>query len=350
MKAPNSTEQKGKEGPDGGETFQPLRWGIMGAARVARRRIIPAMDETGSPVVAVAASSKQRAEQFAEENGVGRAYQGYDRLLEDPEVEAVYLPLSNGLHMEWALRTAEAGRHCLCEKPMVLSAADAEVLKDRFAQAGCRLQEAFMWRHHSQAAWVVDQVASGRMGELRRVNTSFSFTFDQPEENYRWRRDQGGGTLWDLGCYCVNASRLFFGTEPTSCSCRARFLSGERGIDESSVGWLDFENGRLATFSVSFRSAFCQYIELVGSEGRIWIDRPWNNVGQPTQVTVQRGEESSVHDFDPMNAYAAMLRDFTRAVRNPELDLAPAEDGYKQALAMEGLASSAGRGGKVWVY
>jgi predicted dehydrogenase len=320
----------------------------MGAARIARRRIIPALRDTGARVVAVASKNRARAEEFARDNKIERFYEGYENLLDDPEIDAIYLPLENVHHHEWALKTAQARKACLCEKPLVLTAADARSLQDAFAETGCRLQEAFMWRHHDQVKWVSDQIAKGRIGELRRVNTTFSLTLDRPTDNYRWRRDQGGGALWDIGCYCVNASRFFFGEEPRSASFRADFLPGENGIDENGAGWLDFGEGRFATFSISFRTAFAQGIELLGNEGRVWIEAPWLQVDRKTRVSIERNQETTFQDFDSMNAYAAMIQHFTHTVRNPEVASQPAEDGCLQAIAMDGVAESMDNLGQVW--
>jgi D-xylose 1-dehydrogenase (NADP+, D-xylono-1,5-lactone-forming) len=330
------------------ESAKPLRWGIMGAARIARRRIVPALRETGARIVAVASKDKERAEDFAGTNGIERSYEGYDRLLDDPEIDVIYVPLENVHHYEWALKTAEARKACLCEKPLVLNARDARALKEAFGEAGGRLQEAFMWRHHDQIRWVSDLIAKGGIGEIRRVNATFSLTFDRPADNYRWSRDQGGGTLWDIGCYCVNASRFFFGGEPRSASCRADFLPGENGIDESGAGWLDFGEGRFATFSISFRTAFAQGIELLGTEGRAWIEKPWLQVGQKTRVSIELDQKTTVQEFEPMNAYATMIQHFTHAARNPDAALQSAEDGCLQAIAMEGLAESMENSGQVW--
>jgi predicted dehydrogenase len=320
----------------------------MGAARIARRRIVPALRETGARIVAVASKNKERAEEFAGTNGIERSYEGYDRLLDDPEIDAIYLPLENVYHHEWAMKTAQARKACLCEKPLVLTAADAKSLQDAFAGTGCPMQEAFMWRHHDQIKWVSDQIAKGRIGEIRRVNAIFSLTLERPADNYRWRRDQGGGALWDTGCYCVNASRFFFGGEPRSASFRANFLPGENGIDESGAGWLDFGEGRFATFSISFRTAFAQGIELLGTEGRVWVEAPWLQVGQGTRVSVERDQKVTIQHFDPMNAYVAMIQHFTRTIRNPDAAPQPAEDGCLQAIAMEGIAESMNEGGQVW--
>lgn len=326
--------------------IKPLKWGILGAARIAAKSLIPAIRAAGGEVISIGASSRERAADFADVNAIPRACQGYQGVLDDSAVEAVYIPLSNSLHLEWALKTARAGKACLCEKPMVLSAGDARELRSIFERAGCRLQEAFMWRHHAQAAWAETQVASGAIGALQRVNATFSFPLDRPND-YRWKASQGGGALWDIGCYCVNASRYFVGEEPLACSARATFTPGDESVDESAAGWLDFGGGRYATISCSFKAAFHQGIELVGTQGRIWIGSPWLQVGQTTHAVLERDNKRTVQDFEPMNSYTIMVENFTRAVRDPSFALRPAEDGYAQAVAMEGILRSAKKKGEV---
>lgn len=326
---------------------EPLKWGILGAARIAAKSLIPAMRGIGGEIVAVGASSRDRAEAFAKAQGIARAYEGYQRVLDDADVEAVYIPLANGLHLEWGIKTARAGKACLCEKPMTLTAADAETLCSAFSTEGQRLQEAFMWRHHAQAAWLAQQVKDGALGELKRVSASFSFNLVR-DDDYRWKADQGGGALWDIGCYGANAARFFFDAEPVAASARAILRPKPDDVDESAVAWLDFGAGRLATINCSFRAAFCQGIELVGTEGRAVIHRPWLQVGAPTEITIECDNEQTVQAFDPMNAYEAMLLEFTRSVRNPSYQPTFAEDGRPQAIAMEGLLTSAHTEGTVW--
>jgi predicted dehydrogenase len=320
----------------------------MGAARITRK-LIPALQATGAQVLAIAASRREKAEQVANTHGIPRAYGGYEHLLADPEVEAVYLPLANSLHREWLIATVAAGRACLCEKPLVLSARDARDLRERFARAGCRLQEAFMWRHHPQVVWLEKQLVPGKLGEVRRLHATFSFTLDRPAD-YRWSAAMGGGALWDIGCYGVNAARFFFRAEPEAASFRASFSSQPDGVDESVAGWLDFGGGRFATISCSFTSAFSQRIELVGSEGQAWLERPWLTVDVPARVLIERANQPVVREFGPTNSYRAMIEHFTKAVRDPSADLWPAEDGCAQAVVMEGVVESARRGGAVWWY
>jgi predicted dehydrogenase len=319
---------------------QPLRWGILGAARIARKAFARAIQATGGGAIAIGASSLERAREFAGEFGIPRAFEGYRPVLESPEVEAVYIPLANGLHFQWALECARAGKHCLCEKPLVLTADEAQQLREAFAQAGCLLVEGFMWRHHPLAAWLEQQLGEGGIGELQRVSASFSFMFDRPDD-FRWRDDQGGGALWDIGGYCVNAMRMFFAGEPQLVSARSRWVAPESRTDAATVGWLDFGENRLGTFNCSFTSAYHQFITLVGSRGVIQVDRPFTGLAGPVTAQVQIGDAATQELFEPDNAYERLVEHFTRAARDPSFALSPAEDGLAQSRVMEALARSA---------
>lgn len=321
---------------------RPLRWGILGAARIAGKSLIPAIREAGGEVVCVGASSRERAESFAREHQIPRAHDGYQAVLDDPEVEVVYLPLANGLHKEWAIQTARAGKPCLCEKPLTLTFADAEAITAAFATARLPLMEAFMWRHHAQVAWAREQIAAGVIGDLCGIHGHFSFMLDRPND-YRWRADQGGGALWDIGCYPVNAARLFFGAEPIAASARMTLRAGEGSaptVDASTTAWLDFGSGRMATVYCSFATSFHQSIELIGTRARMWLSFPWNTIGRETRILIQEGDAKRLENFAQMNAYAEMVNSFTRSVRSCAPLADPAENGLAQSRAMQMLRDS----------
>lgn len=328
----------------GEQRAEPLVWGILGAARIAGKALIPAIRAAGGEVAAVGASTRERAGAFARDHGIAAAHEGYEAVLNDDRVSAVYIPLANGLHKEWAIRAARAGKPVLCEKPLVMTSADAEEIRSEFAAAGVPLLEAFMWRHHRQIEWAREQIAAGRIGELRRVEANFSFMLDRPDD-YRWRGDQGGGALLDVGCYCANAMRLFFGGEPRVVSARSHMTGGAHPADGSTAGWLDFGEGRFGAFTCSFTSGFCQGLELLGTRGRMWFHRPWLHVGMPVKVLVEAGDEQHREPFEGMNAYSEMVKNFTRLVRDGSHDPFPAEDGTAQSRVMEGLVASGAQGG-----
>lgn len=317
-----------------------LRWGILGAARIARKAVAPAIIAQGGTIVAIGASSLGRAEDFAQALKIGQAVEGYQAVLDHPEIDAVYIPLANGLHFRWALEAARAGKHCLCEKPLALGAGEARELHETFDRLDCRLMEGFMWRHHPQVAWVLERVRRGDLGDLRRIHGQFSFRLDRPED-YRWRDDQGGGALWDIGSYCVNAMRLFLDAEPVAVGARSTPVASGSRADRSSVGWLDFGEDRLATFECSFDSVFQQELHLVGTEGSLRLSRPFSSSNQRTEVLLEIDGEVEAMVFEPLDTYRAMIDHFTRTVRDPSFSLRPAEDGLAQATVMEALAESA---------
>ncbi len=323
---------------------EPLRWGVLSAARILGK-VVPSLLATGGRVVVVGASRADRAEAAAAEHGIERAAAGYAAVLRDPEVEAVYVPLVNSMHREWALAAAAAGKHCLCEKPLAMSAADAREIRDAYRAVGRRCVEAFMWRHHPQVPRARELFAPGNLGDPRRVHATFSFPLDRPDD-YRWVRSLGGGALLDLGGYCVNAARYFFRREPVAASARAVVRPGEEGVDESVAAWLDFGDGRLATFSVSFASGFAQGMEIVGTEGRARLDQPWNAMGKPVRIPWQRGFTHGEEEVPGTNPYREMAGHFTQRVRDPDLPDEPAEDGVAQAVVLDALRSSFERGGE----
>lgn len=323
---------------------KPLKWGILGAARIARKSFARAILDTGGKIVAIGASSRERAEVFARDFGIPQACEGYEAVLANDEVEAVYIPLANGLHFQWALECARAGKHCLCEKPLVLSASDAAELRQAFDLAGCRIVEGFMWRHHPLAAWLQEQINRGEIGDLRRINVSFSFMFDRPDD-YRWSDDQGGGALWDIGCYCINGMRFLFGDEPLLVSARSKWVAPERRTDCSTAGWLDFGEDRMGTFDCSFTSSYHQFMSVVGTRGVMTMFMPFRGMADVTTVRTQAGDNVTEKSFPPDNGYERIVEHFTRAARDPSFALQPAEDGLAQAIAMEALARSAAEGG-----
>lgn len=323
----------------------PLRWGVLGAARILRK-VVPALRAAGGDVVVIGASRLDRAREAATAWGIPRAVEGYAAVVADESLDAIYVPLANALHHEWLLAIAAAGKHCLCEKPLTVTAAEAREARDAFARAGRRVMEAFMWRHHPQAPRVRELLAPERLGEPRRLHATFSFPLDRPHD-YRWKRAMGGGALLDIGCYGVSAARYFLGSEPVAVSARARFGSGDDGVDESAAAWLDFGDGRLATVTCSFTSAFVQAVEVVGSAGTVRLDRPWLSVDTPARIEWQRGDEREVEEIGPVDAYRRMVEHFRGLVGDSRRPGAPAEDGVAQAVVLEAMLRSARSGGTV---
>ena len=250
-----------------------LRWGVLSTAKIGRTKVIPGIQRgERSEVVAIASRDAALARRVADELGIPSAHGSYEALLADPDVDAVYLPLPNHLHKPWTIAAARAGKHVLCEKPLALTARDAEEMIEACDREGVQLMEAFMYRLHPSWVAVRELVASGRVGRLQAVQSWFSFYNDDPA-NIRNIPEAGGGALYDIGCYCVNLSRMLFGREPTEVT--GTIVRDATGTDVVSAGTLSFGDG-IASFGCSTRAESDQRVEIYGTEGRISIAIPFN--------------------------------------------------------------------------
>ena len=244
-------------------------------------------------VVAVGSRDVAAARSFAEELGIPRAHGSYEALLADPEVDAVYIPLPNHLHLQWTIAAARAGKHVLCEKPLALTAADAERMVEACEREGVRLMEAFMYRLHPSWQTVRDLVAKGRIGRVVAVQSWFSYFNDDPT-NIRNIHEAGGGALFDIGCYSVNLSRMLLEDEPTRVQA-SLVRDPVTGVDVVTSAMLDFPGDRIATFTCSTRAESDQRVHIVGTEGRISIGIPFNiPPDRPTEVFVTKGGDPPV--------------------------------------------------------
>jgi len=301
-----------------------LRWGVLSTADIARTKVIPGMRRAArADVVAIASRDATRARAVAAELAIPTAHSSYEALLADPDVDAVYLPLPNHLHPEWAIAALRAGKHVLCEKPLAMSSAEARRMGEAAEATGMHLMEAFMYRLHPSWVAVRELVASGRIGRLVAIQSWFSYFNDDPT-NIRNIRDAGGGALYDIGCYCVNLSRTLFGSEPSRVD---GFLVRDPvgGTDILTSGLLQFGDG-VATFTCSTRAEDDQRVHIYGTEGRISVGIPFNIPPDlPTRVFVSAGGDppvapnTEVLTFDVADPYAVEVDRFAEVV----LDGAP---------------------------
>lgn len=262
---------------------EPVRWGVLGCAAIALRKVLPAMQAADNcEIVAIASRDAARAEQAAADLGIPRHHGSYQALLDDPQIEAVYIPLPNTLHAEWTLRAADAGKHVLCEKPLAMSAADAETMVAACERAGVALMEAFMYRLHPLWVRTRELVAEGRIGELQAIQAFFSYHNVDPD-NIRNIAALGGGALMDIGCYPVNVARMMFEGEPTNVQA-AVHRDPRFGTDILTTAVLDFA-GRHASFTCATQLEADQRVHLIGSEGRLLVEIPFNiPPDRPTRI------------------------------------------------------------------
>ncbi|MEU8196755.1 Gfo/Idh/MocA family oxidoreductase [Microbispora amethystogenes] len=271
-----------------------VRWGILGTAGIAARAFLPGLREAGGGTAAVVAGRDlARAEAFAGENGVGRAVRGYEAVIEDPDIDAVYVPLPNALHAPWTIAALEAGKAVLCEKPLCLTATEAESVIDVARRSARPLWEAFVFPFHPQTARLRELLEQGVIGDLREIWSSFHFQLEGAE-NIRLDAALGGGALYDVGCYSVRLAQLLFGRD--AVAGHAVTVKGEAGVDVETAGVLEFDPGRLL-LSCSFDLPFTTYARLVGTGGEIRLTNPFHP--KPHDVMEVWREERPVQRHEP---------------------------------------------------
>ena len=327
-----------------------LRWGILSTADIARKKVIPGLQKADRcAVVAIASRDAAQARAVADELGIPTAHGSYEALLADPGVDAVYIPLPNHLHGEWTIAAARAGKHILCEKPLTLTAAEAERVVETCAAEGVRVMEAFMYRLHPSWLAVRDIVASGRIGRLRAIQSWFSYFNDDPA-NIRNQLDTGGGALWDIGCYTVNLSRLLFDAEPETVGASI-VRDPSTGVDILTSAVLGFGDG-LATFTVSTRVETDQRVHIYGSAGRMTIDIPFNiPPDRPTRISVTAGGDppvaptTEVLTFETADPYTVEGERFAAAILDGLPTPTPPEDAVANIRVIERIFAAAAAGG-----
>jgi predicted dehydrogenase len=313
----------------------PVRWGVLGNASIARKKVIPAMQRAANcDVLAIASRDADRAAGAARSLGIERSYGSYGAILDDPDVEAVYIPLPNSMHAEWTLKAAAAGKHVLCEKPLAMNESEAAIVVDGCRKAGVLLMEAFMYRLHPQWVAVRELVASGRIGALQAIQAFFSYSNDDPS-NIRNIAELGGGALMDIGCYPINVARMMFGGEPTGV--RAAIRRDPRfGTDVLTSAVLDFD-GRQATFTCSTQLQDDQRVHLIGTDGRVLVEIPFNiPTDQSTRIIHATGGSAGavppvspdieVIDVPAADQYKVQVEQFAAAIRNGTASPIPPED------------------------
>ncbi|MFN4258665.1 MAG: Gfo/Idh/MocA family protein [Gemmataceae bacterium] len=324
-----------------------LRWGILGVAKI-NQRLLPAFAQaTNAELRAIASRSPVRAQAAAQEAGIRVAHGSYEALLDDPAIDAVYIPLPNTLHAEWTRQAAERGKHILCEKPLTPTAADAEALV-AFCQAKrVKLMDGFMWPHHPRTARLRQLIDSGTIGEVRKVTGAFTFKMAPLDPaNIRLRPELAGGSLLDVGCYPVFGIRWAFGGEPVSVVAQATY---QHGVDVELSGLLDMGKGRVGAFDCGFTLPLRQYLEITGTEGSIWIQDMWLPLDPAVFVIHRENRPPEEVRIAGHNQIVHMLEDFGRAVlENQTIDPDPME-AVRTLRVLDALAQAAGAGQRVGV-
>jgi predicted dehydrogenase len=322
-----------------------VRWGILGTAKIALEKIIPAMQRSEwCEIMAIASRDLVKAKQAAAELNIPNAYGSYEELLADQSVEAIYNPLPNNLHVPWTVKAAEAGKHVLCEKPIAMNATEARTLIDVRNRTGVRIQEAFMVRTHPQWLETRRLIHSGRIGSLRSITGYFSYNNPDPT-NIRNHLELGGGGLMDIGCYPITISRFMFETEPRRVLGLIE-RDAATGTDTLTSAVLDFPNGH-STFTCSTRLALYQRMIFIGTQGRIEVLIPFNAPNdRPLRILLDdssdlTGESAEIIEFPICDQYEIQGSLFSRAIRENGAQPIPLEDAVNNMVVIDAVFRSA---------
>ena len=328
--------------------MKKVRWGVLGVAKIATVKVIPAMQRGElCEMVGIASRDRAKAEKAARDLGMPKAYGSYEETLADPEIEAVYNPLPNHLHVPISIQAAEAGKHVLCEKPIGMSVAETLQLIAARDRTGVTIGEAFMVQTHPQWVRTIELVRSGRIGQLCAAMGSFGY-FNRAAENIRNIREYGGGGLMDIGCYPIKTSRMVFGEEPMRVSAKLVFDS-DFGVDILGSAILEYPSGQ-CVFGYSTQIVPHQRMEFFGTKGRIELPIPFNAI--PNQVSRIRiddgtdllGSGITVEEFAPCDQYTIQGDLFSRAIREGVAPPVPLEDSVKNMAVIEAVSRAAQSG------
>lgn len=289
-----------------------MHWGILSTANIGRAAVIPAIKSSkNGEVIAVASRELQKGVEFATSMGIPKSYGSYEALLDDPDIDAVYIPLPNSLHYEWTIKAARAGKHILCEKPLALSAVQCREMDAAAKESGVLLMEAFMYRFHPRTERVIEKVRTDALGPLQMIQSSFTFKLTRPD-NIRLRPDLGGGALMDVGSYCVNISRTLAGEEPEAVQATAIWAS--TGVDDRLAGTLLFAKGIMAQFDCALNMARRESIIAAGTNGYYYVPAAFLPGKEDILLYEFRDHKKISHQFSGCNEYQLMVEHFTECV------------------------------------
>jgi xylose dehydrogenase (NAD/NADP) len=326
-------------------TEKKIRLGVLSTANIGRAAVIPAIQAArNGEVVAVASRDLEKAKEFAGRLGIPHAYGSYMALLEAEDIDAIYIPLPNSLHREWTIRAAQAGKHILCEKPLALNADECLEMDAAARQHGVILMEAFMYRFHPRTQKALGMARAGAIGELRMIHSAFTFRLTRPD-NIRWNAELGGGSLMDVGCYCVNISRSAAGKEPEVVQAVARWSSS--GVDEQMAGTLQFAGGLLAQFDSALTMERREAYELIGTDGFLAVETAFLPGEGPVAIEEVHGRrQREKYMVDGADEYQLMVEHFADCVLQGQTPRYTPSEAAANMRVIRALYRSAENGGR----
>lgn len=291
-------------------TERSLSWGLLSTARINKVIIDPLRSSPRNRLMAIASRSEIKADDYAKKWDIPHAYGSYEQLMEDPEIDVIYNPLPNHLHAEWTIKATQAGKHVLCEKPLALSVEEIDAISSAAESAGVIVAEAFMYRHHPQTMLVRKLVEDGKIGKLNLILGTFSFYLNRVDD-IRLNPEMGGGSIWYVGCYPISFARYIAGTEPEEVFGWQE--SSDLGVDLTFAGQMRFPGGVLAQFDSSFRCPLRTHLEIVGSEGTIYIPNPFKpDYGEV--IILQHDQQAKEIEVPGYELYLGEIEDMADAI------------------------------------
>lgn len=320
--------------------MKKIRWGILSSANIAQKKVMPAIVKAhNSELYAICSRTPSIAQKVAQEFSINHVYDSYQALLDDPNVDAIYNPLPNHLHVDWSLKALAAGKHVLCEKPLGMDTEDTlRLVNVTISQDKLKVMEAFMYRFHPQWQRLKQLVEAGDLGRIRTIHSHFSYN-NRDSANIRNIKAMGGGALLDIGCYCISLSRFLFGEEPQRVIGAMTEFDGEE-VDCLTSGILQFAHGQ-ATFSCATKVEPRQYIEIYGEKGSATIEVPFNPpLDQPARIHMRINDRSEVIELEPLDQYQLMVESFSESILNNTPVATPLSDAVANMRVIDAIFTS----------
>lgn len=317
-----------------------INWGILGCAKIAERSIIPAIRESRTGVTyGIASRDEKKARMWKDQYSFITVYPDYEAMLKAPQIDVIYIPLANHLHCEWAIKAARAGKHVIVEKPACLTADEAKKMIDEAKKNKVLLMEAFMYKYHPQTEKIIRIIKRGNIGDPLFFHSAFTFKYNNDPANYRWDPKMGGGSLYDVGCYTINAARMIFELEPVSVYATAR-IDPKKKVDTSCSMILEFPKGKTAHLDCSFESQFQSYYEVVGPKGTVKAPRAFSQRMRSVSLETLKGDLFKEVEVPRVNQYAKMVETLNECIRHDKALPVKMEDILNNVKVIEAALKS----------